>query len=68
MKGRLTYVHTISPGDIVLLDGDARTVEWVKRAPGRKPAAGDNLHFGIDGEHVTVNSEDPIRVVQRASA
>lgn len=67
-KGRVTYVHTIRDGDTILVDGRPTEVLGIRRAQGRKPAQGENLHLLTGGGYVSVNSHAPIRVLSRASS
>ena len=53
----------IKPGDSILVDGELHVVANVKRAAGRKPAQGENLHLVTHGgEVVRVNSLHGVRV------
>ncbi|MBA2282495.1 MAG: hypothetical protein M3527_07430 [Actinomycetota bacterium] len=63
-KGQLTIAARIRPGDCVVTDGRLARVSRVKRAQGRKPAVGENLHVVSDGEVLRMNSTDPVRVVR----
>lgn len=56
----------VKVGDIVIIDGRSAVINRVKRAQGRKPSAGENLHLvADDGEFFRVNSLDPIRISAR---
>jgi hypothetical protein len=61
--GTVTFARTIRPGDEIL-DRDAFVrVATIRRAQGRKPKVGENLHLVTDaGAVIKLNSGDPIRV------
>lgn len=53
----------IKAGDSILIDGEPNVVANVKRAAGRKPAQGENLHLVTeDGQVIRVNSLGGVRV------
>lgn len=55
----------IRPGDHVASDGRYIEVLRVRRAQGRKPRSGENLHLvGADGV-IKINSLDGIRILAR---
>lgn len=52
-------------GDAVLVDDGFLEIARVKRAQGRKPARGENLHL-VSGDHVVkVNSLSALRIKAR---
>lgn len=59
----LTYAGRVRPGDMVLDNGRFVEVARVRRAQGRKPAEGENLHLLTDDETVKVNSLDAVRII-----
>lgn len=59
----LTYAGRVRPGDKVLDNGRFVEVARVRRAQGRKPAEGENLHLLTDDETVKVNSLDAVRII-----
>lgn len=65
-SGTLTYAGRVQSGDAVLTNGRLATVTRVRRAQGRKPRAGENLHLLTDTDEVLkLNSLDPVRIVRR---
>lgn len=65
---RMTQVALAShvrPGDHILTDGRYVEVLRVRRAQGRKPARGENLHLVGADEVVKINSLDGIRILVR---
>ena len=51
----------------VVVDGLLLTIARVKRAQGRKPAQGENLHLVADsGEVLRRNSLTPVRIASRS--
>lgn len=64
-KGQLTIAANLRPGDRLLTDGRLARVTRIKRAQGRKPSTGENLHVVSDNDEVIkLNSTDPVRVVR----
>ncbi len=62
---QVSVAERVRPGDHVVADGGFVEVLRVRRAQGRKPARGENLHLvGVD-ETVKVNSVDGIRIRAR---
>ncbi|MDP1820486.1 MAG: hypothetical protein Q8K58_11445 [Acidimicrobiales bacterium] len=55
----------VRPGDRVVSEGRYVEVLRVRRAQGRKPARGENLHLVGADEVVKVNSLDGIRILAR---
>jgi hypothetical protein len=67
-RGRLTFAGTLRPGDAVLQSDTYLVITKVRRAQGRKPKVGENLHLVTDrGDLVRLNSTEPVRV-RRAPA
>ena len=64
---QVAIAHLVQPGDQVITDGRFVEIVQVKRAQGRKPARGENLHLVADGEVVKVNSLDGVRIRARRS-
>lgn len=68
-KTQIALAGRIKPGDTVVIDGRPVVVDRVKRAQGRKPASGENLHLvAEDGQLVRVNSLAPLRILPRSGA
>lgn len=67
-KGKMTVAGRVRPGDEVF-DGDEFVeVLRVRRAQGRKPAVGENLHLFLAGDHLLKrNSLDPVSIRRSAS-
>jgi hypothetical protein len=57
----------VRPGDHVATDGRFVEVVRVRRAQGRKPARGENLHLVGAEEIIKVNSLDGVRILARPS-
>ena len=55
----------IRPGDRILDGGRFVEVVRVRRAQGRKPARGENLHLLGEDEIIKVNSLDAVRIQGR---
>lgn len=55
----------VRPGDHVASDGRFVEVIRVRRAQGRKPAQGENLHLVGAEEIIKVNSLDGVRILAR---
>lgn len=55
----------VREGDRVLDDGRFIEVVRVRRAQGRKPARGENLHLVGEADVVKVNSLDAVRIQAR---
>ena len=67
-RTQIALAGRIKAGDVVLVDGVARAIDKVKRAQGRKPAVGENLHLVVEnGDIVRINSSAGIRVVTRTT-
>ena len=62
---QLSLAGRVRPGDRLLCDGRVVEIARVKRAQGRKPKTGENLHLVADGEVVKVNSLAPVRIEAR---
>jgi hypothetical protein len=70
MPRRTTQIAVAShvrPGDRVVHGGRYVDVVRVRRAQGRKPARGENLHLVGDDDVIKVNSFDPVRIRARRS-
>ena len=62
-RTRIAVAGRLRPGDRVVVDGETKIVASVKRAAGRKPSQGENLHVLTDqGELLRVNSTEGVRV------
>lgn len=59
----VTYAGRVRPGDAVYGNGEFRVVTKVRRAQGRKPPAGENLHLVTDDDIIKANSLDPVRII-----
>lgn len=57
----------VRPGDHVVSDGRFVKVVRVRRAQGRKPARGENLHLVGAEEIIKVNSLEGVRIRARPS-
>jgi len=55
----------VRPGDHVVSEGRHIEVLRVRRAQGRKPRTGENLHLVGADEVIKVNSLDGIRILAR---
>src|SRR4051794_6320512 len=65
VRGQLTYAGTVRPGDSIWRDDTLIEVVKVRRAQGRKPPTGENLHLvDADGDVVKLNSTAPVRVTR----
>jgi len=53
----------VKPGDHVELDGRYVEILRVRRAQGRKPSHGENLHLVINDGVIKINSCDGIRIL-----
>jgi hypothetical protein len=64
---QLAFAGRIRPGDGVLIGGRVVAVARVKRAQGRKPAVGENLHLVTeDGDTIRINSTAVVRIRRSA--
>lgn len=64
-KTQVALAGHVRPGDHVVSEGRYIEVVRVRRAQGRKPRTGENLHLvGADGV-IKVNSLDGIRILPR---
>lgn len=62
---QVAVASRVRPGDQVIVDGRSIEVLRVRRAQGRKPARGENLHLvGVD-DVIKVNSLDAVRIHAR---
>jgi hypothetical protein len=67
-RARLTQVALaghVRAGDHIAVDGRYIEVLRVRRAQGRKPSRGENLHLVGSDEVIKVNSLDGIRILAR---
>lgn len=64
-QAKVTYAKTVRPGDVVVIDGSREHVIDVRRAAGRKPAAGENIHLVTADGYLRANTTEPIRVIRR---
>ena len=61
-RGQLILAGNVRPGDLVLDEGSFRRIQAVRRAQGRKPKAGENLHLVAEDGVLKRNSTSPVRV------
>lgn len=65
MRGCVTFAGSVRAGDMVRHNDEYTTVVKVRRAQGRKPAEGENLHIVVTGgDVVKINSLQPVRLVR----
>jgi hypothetical protein len=67
-RSRTTQVALAShvrPGDCIVRDDHCVEVLRVRRAQGRKPARGENLHLVAADEIIRINSLEGIRILAR---
>lgn len=65
-KTQVALAGHVRPGDHVVSEGRYIEVLRVRRAQGRKPRTGVNLHLvGADDVMIKVNSLDGIRILPR---
>ena len=62
-NGTVTYARRVRPGDAVLQDGTFRVITKVRRAQGRKPPVGENLHLFAGDDVIKLNSLAPVRIM-----
>lgn len=62
---QVTLASQVRPGDAVLQDERFIEITRVRRAQGRKPAQGENLHLVADDQVVKANSLDALRIRAR---
>lgn len=62
---QVALAANVRPGDHVLLDGRFVEVARIRRAQGRKPTRGENLHLVAQDELIKVNSLDGVRIRAR---
>ena len=55
----------VKPGDHVAVDGRYVEILRVRRAQGRKPSHGENLHLVSSDGVIKINSRDGIRIIAR---
>jgi hypothetical protein len=68
-RTQVALAGRVKPGDAVVIDGRTVVISRVKRAQGRKPAAGENLHLvAEDGELLRVNSLTAVRISARPTS
>jgi len=68
-RTQIALAGRIKPGDAVVVDGALKVIARVKRAQGRKPAKGENLHLvADDGEILRMNSLAPVRMAARPAS
>lgn len=68
-KTQVALAGRIKPGDAVIVDGTARVIARIKRAQGRKPTSGENLHLVVDdGDILRRNSLTPVRIAARTGS
>lgn len=60
--GKLTYAGTIQPGDQIRVGDTFTTITKIRKAQGRKPKHGENLHLLTADTTLRYNSNDPVRV------
>ncbi len=62
--GSVTYAGRVQPGDAVQDDDGAfHVITQVRRAQGRKPKSGENLHLVTEDDVLKHNSLDPVRII-----
>lgn len=66
-RTQVAMASHVRPGDHVASDGRFVEVVRVRRAQGRKPARGENLHLVGAEEIIKVNSLDGVRILARPS-
>ena len=67
-RTQVALASLVRPGDhVVASDGRFIEVVRVRRAQGRKPAHGENLHLVGAEEIIKVNSLDGVRILARPS-
>ena len=67
-QSRITQVALaghVRPGDHIASEGRYIEVLRVRRAQGRKPRSGENLHLVGAAEVIKVNSLDGVRILAR---
>lgn len=62
---QIAVAGRVRPGDRVINDGRSIEVVRVRRAQGRKPAHGENLHLVGEDDVIKVNSIDAVRIHSR---
>jgi hypothetical protein len=68
-RTQVALAGRVKAGDTVIIDGRSAVINRVKRAQGRKPAVGENLHLvADDGELLRVNSLEPVRISTRGGS
>jgi hypothetical protein len=63
--GKVTPAGRVRAGDHVLHEGRFVEVTAIRKAQGRKPQTGENLHVVAGDTVLKINSTEPVRV-QRA--
>lgn len=63
VNGAVTYAGRVRPGDAVYGDGAFHVVTKIRRAQGRKPKNGENLHLVTEGDILKLNSLQPVRII-----
>lgn len=66
-RTQVALASHVRPGDHVASDGRFVEVVRVRRAQGRKPARGENLHLVGAEQIIKVNSLDGVRILARPS-
>ena len=61
-RGQLATYGALRPGDSIVRHGTATVVTAVRRAQGRKPKVGENLHLVTDTGVLKVNSLASVRI------
>lgn len=64
-KTQVALAGHVRPGDHVVSEGRFIEVLRVRRAQGRKPRTGENLHLVGADDVIKVNSLDGIRILAR---
>jgi hypothetical protein len=64
--GKVTPAGRVRTGDQVLHEGRFVVVTAIRKAQGRKPPTGENLHVITGDAVLKINSTEPVRV-QRAA-
>ena len=62
---KVTFAGQVRSGDAIRDGEEFVTVTKIRRAQGRKPKVGENLHIVVEGDRVLrFNSVDPVRVIR----
>jgi hypothetical protein len=67
-EGKVTPAGRVRAGDHVLHEGRFVLVTTIRRAQGRKPRTGENLHVVTADSVLKINSTEPVRVHREAAS